>query len=534
MKNKKLWLAVIIAVMLIGSGLTFGSELLGVLQSQAAGITDNAAKAENNPLAGETTPIRSATGSNQVSAAGNIAVVSDQSAVFQVEGTVTEVMVEVGDRVQAGDVLATLDTADLERAVLQAELNLAANQAQLDKLLEPADPAELVSAQANLTSAQENLLDVQAGPGPTELAAAEANLAAAQQRYQDLLDGPSQAELTQLSADLERLSIDLQQAQWDYDAIAYSDSIGASPQAAALQQATISYEAAQAAYQIAIEPAAAAEVQEALSAIQSATDQLETLRAQPTAAELAAAEAQVASAAAQLEALLVGAGEADLRAAEINVEKAQLDLDKARDDLAQATLTAPSDGTILAVGVSVGQNVSSGFSAITLSDLNALELTINVAEVDIRKVQTNQLTEITIDALPDQVIQGQVTEIAPSSEPEQGVVNYPVTVQLTGGQLTQVRPGMTAVATILDEDSAAAWLVPTTALQEQAGQTTVIVLRSGQPTPIEVQTQGSQGEWTVVQSTELQAGDEAVGSVSTFLSEDEPARLGGPGQGLSR
>ena len=77
------------------------------------------------------------------------------------------------------------------------------------------------------------LAEVKAGPSDAELATAEANLAAAQARNEELLDGPSDTELIQISANLEKALIDLQQAQGDYDRIAYGDSVGSSPQAAA-------------------------------------------------------------------------------------------------------------------------------------------------------------------------------------------------------------------------------------------------------------------------------------------------------------
>ena len=530
MKNKKRWFTfMLIIVALIGAGFVFRGEIFGMINTQAASIMANNANSENAPaLASDTTPIRSAADSTQVSAAGNIAVVREQPAVFQVEGAVVGVAVEVGDEVSAGDLLIALDTTDLERAVAQAELSLAASQAQLDTLLEPADPAEIAAAQTSLASAQENLLEVQAGPGEAELAAAEASLAAAQLTYQELLAGPSEAELIQLKASLEKTTIDLQQAQWDYDKIAYGDSVGASPQAAALQQATIDYEAAKAAYEIAAEPASQADLQSALSAIQNAQEQLDVLRAQPTAADIAAAEAQVASAAAQLESLLNGPSEADVKAAEINVAQAQLALEEVQDHLAQARLYAPIDGTVLAVDVAVGEQVAAGFSAVTLANLSALELTVNVAEVDISKIQLDQPAQVSVDALPDTVFNGVVARIAPSSDPESGVVNYPVTVQLTDPDLSGVRPGMTAVATILDDDAEEGWLVPTAALQERSGQTVVLIMRDGQLTPIAVTVQGSQGEWTVVHSPDLQAGDEAVGSVSTFLDEDDDAGGFGP------
>ncbi len=157
---------------------------------------------------------------------------------------------------------------------------------------------------------------------------------------------------------------------------------------------------------------------------------------------------------------------------------------------------------------------------------------MNVAEVDVSKIEPGQVAEITIDALPGQTFGGIVIRIAPSSTSESGVVNYPVTIQLANSDLTDVRPGMTAVATILDDDASnAAWLVPTNALRERGDNTMIIVIRDGQPMPVEVIPGTSQGEWTVVQSAELQAGDEVAGSVSSFLNQGDVPGFGPPGGG---
>ena len=457
MKNKKVWIAVIVIVALLGIGYFFRADILGLINPLSGTATNDQGTGDwPDPASLTTTSIRPASDTAQVSAAGNIEVASQRPVVLQVDGIVTEVRVEVGDEVAIDDLLAALDSTDLERAVAQAELNLASSQAQLDELLEPADATEVASARASLASAQESLAEVQAGPSKAELAAAQAELTAAQARYQELLDGPSDAELTQLSASLEKTMIDLQQAQWAYDQVSYKGDVGASSQAATLQQATIDYQAAKADYEVAIEPASQAELQDALSAIESAQDQLDTLRASPTQAELAAAQAQVASAQAQLDELLDDPGDAELKAAQISVDKARLELEEAQADLAQAQLRAPMAGTALSVDIEVGQQANAGLNAVTLADLTALELTVNVAEVDVSKVQPGQGAEITIDALPDKVFGGGVIRIAPSSESESGVVNYPVTIQLTGSDLAGVRPGMTAVATILDDKDSSA------------------------------------------------------------------------------
>jgi multidrug efflux pump subunit AcrA (membrane-fusion protein) len=104
-----------------------------------------------------------------------------------------------------------------------------------------------------------------------------------------------------------------------------------------------------------------------------------------------------------------------------------------------------------------------------------------------------------------------------------------VTIQLADSDLTGVRPGMTAVASVLDSNETSGWLVPTSALVDRNGTTTVLIIRDGQQQPIEVTTISAQGEWTVVQSPELQAGDQAAGSVSSFVNEAQTGGFGGGG-----
>ena len=527
MKNKKVWIPLVAIIALAGAGYFFRSEITNLVGGQTGSQAGAQGRGSGLDLA-NLTAIRPASEATQVSATGNVELSSQRPVVLQVEGIVSQVAVEVGDEVAAGDLLVALDPTDLERAVKQAELNLASAQLQLDKLKEPADPAEVASARASLASAQQNLADVQAGPSQAELAAAEAKLAAARAKYQDLKNGPSDAELTQLSADLDKAMIALRDAQWAYDQVSYRGDVAASSQASALQQATIDYNSAKAAYEIATQPASEADLQTALSDIQSAQDELDSLRAQPAQADLLSAQAQVASAQSELDALLKGSSDADLKAAEISVEQARLDLEATQADLAQAQLLAPIAGTVLAVDVEAGQRVSAGTSAVTLADLSQLELTVNVAEVDIGKIKRGQQAEITVDALPDEAFKGSVVRLAPSSASESGVVNYPVTVQLARTNLSGVLPGMTAMATFVGDQLADSWLVPTSAVRERQGESVVMILRDGQPTRIAVTPQGTQGEWTIVQSSELREGDQALGAVSSFLNQDSQNRGFGP------
>ena len=85
-----------------------------------------------------------------VSASGNIEPHAQVALGFDLGGRVTEVLVEVGDAVKAGDPLARLDDRALLLQVEQAEAALEGAQAQLDLLLEGARPEQIAAAEANL------------------------------------------------------------------------------------------------------------------------------------------------------------------------------------------------------------------------------------------------------------------------------------------------------------------------------------------------------------------------------------------------
>jgi HlyD family secretion protein len=508
MKNKKIWIIVTVLIVWLGLGFFFRGSLLALTGRQAATRTANQASS--------TVTIRPASELNQVNAAGSIALVSQQAVVLQVSGIITQVAVKVGDTVHPGDLLVSLDTTDLARAVQQARLTVASSQAALDKLVQPAKAEDVASAKAALASAQESLAELQAGPDATKLAVAKTALAAAQAKYQELLAGPDEAQKTQLAADFHKADITLQNAQEAYNKIAFQSNIGSTQQAIDLQNATIDYDTAKAAYDEATKPANQSDLQNAVNAIKTAQSQLDDL--QPTKAQLAAAEATVASAQATLAGLVDGPTEPDRRTAEVAVEQAQLNLAQAQTNLARAQLRAPISGTVLAVNVQVGQQATAGLEAVTLADVSALQLTVNVAQVDITKVKPAQTAQITVDALPGQVFTGTVSQIAPAGTSTSGVVNYPVTITLDKTNLADVRPGMTAVVTLAGNASKTEWLVPTNALVQSQGQTTVTVVKGNQQTQVEVTPGVVQGEWTVVQADGLKAGDQVVGSVTTPIT----------------
>ncbi|MEZ4870173.1 MAG: efflux RND transporter periplasmic adaptor subunit [Caldilineaceae bacterium] len=466
-----------------------------------------------------------------VSASGNIALVSQVDVAGQVSGAISQVNMQAGDVVTAGQVLMSLDTTDLQRALVLAQLAVATDQNQVDQLNAPPTAADLATAKANLASAQTALANLQAGPTPAQLAAAQSALAAAQANYNTLVAPPDQNQLDQLKANIQTQKMALDTARRAYEKVAWQKLPGTTSQLAAYQQAQVAYNSAQAAYDQATQPPTNAQVQSALSAIQNAKETLSNLT--PTDSALGAAQAQVTSAQSALDTLTQGPTGPTLKAAQLTLKQALINLEQAANNLAQAQIRAPIAGTVLSVEATVGQQIGAGTVVATMADTSHLQLTVNVAEVDITRLQPGQDAQVSIDAFPGQTFQGKVSQITPVSSSTSGIIDYPVTIRLTGDNLTAVRPGMTAVASLAETNLAAAgeWFVPTNALQQQGKAATVTVVRNGADVPVAVTPAGVvQGDWTLVKATDLQAGDQVVGSVTTKIATNQ-LPFGGGGRG---
>lgn len=107
--------------------------------------------------------------------------------------------------------------------------------------------------------------------------------------------------------------------------------------------------------------------------------------------------------------------------------------DSALANLAQATITAPFDGTIVDIAVVPGELAQVNQVVLTLADLNHLQIvTTDLSERDIARVKIGQGATVYIEAL-DLTLTGEVVRISPISENVGGDVVFPVTIQLDEG-----------------------------------------------------------------------------------------------------
>ncbi len=152
------------------------------------------------------------------------------------------------------------------------------------------------------------------------------------------------------------------------------------------------------------------------------------------------------------------------------VKSSQVGLERARINLAYATIRAPIDGVVISRAVDVGQTVAASLSAPTLftiaNDLTKMQVQANVDEADIGNVQVGQEVTFTVDAYPDQTFHGVVKQIRLLPQTVQNVVNYTVMIDVPNKDM-KLLPGMTATVTILVSKKESVLKVPTIALRYQ-------------------------------------------------------------------
>jgi HlyD family secretion protein len=371
-----------------------------------------------------------------VTASGRIEPEARVNLTFDTPGRVAEVLVEEGDTVEGGDVLAQLDTRQLETQVAQSRASLEQAESQLAELKSQPRPREVEKAEANVRDAQ-------------------ARVSSAAASRDQIKRGPTQAEIAAAEARVAEAEKQRKLAQRAYDEIDESNEE---------QKEHANYDLYTAKQQLA---AAEANLQDVLDG----ADEEEVRAAE---ADVWAAAAQRDAAQAQLDLLLAGATEEEIAEAEAQVAQARAALELAELSLENATLRAPFDGVVSRVNVTIGETPPAQGPALVVLDNSQFHMTVSVDEVDVAQLALGQTAEVTLDALPGAVITGTVKQIAPIATLEGGVVTYDVTIDLLPTD-EPIRADMSAEATIEVEELEDVLMIPTwvVRIDRDTGQTYV-------------------------------------------------------------
>jgi HlyD family secretion protein len=276
------------------------------------------------------------------------------------ESRIAQLLVEEGDVVEAGDVIAVLDSRSrLQEALNQAQQDVRVARAQLDQVLAGAQTGELQAQQA-------------------EIARLEAERA---------------GQLNEQSANVARLEAEVQNAQVEYNryqTLYQEGSVSASERdARRLTLATAQRQLQEA--RAALERIRNA-TQEQIDAARATLDQIAEVR--PTDVETATAE----------------------------VARAVASRDQAQASLEEAYVRSPQPGTVLKIYARPGEVVSSETGVADIGQTSQMYAIAEVYQSDISKVEVGQRARITSSALPDVELMGTVAKIGSIIE-RQDVIN---------------------------------------------------------------------------------------------------------------
>ena len=396
---------------------------------------------------------------------------------FGTSGTITDLAVQVGDVVAAGDLLAQLDDAAIRQQMVQADFDLRQAELQLAELMKEANYADVASAQANLASAQADYEALFTPPNENELEAARNELLSAQQELNTLLSGPSADEETTLQADLRVAEIALQQAQADYNRIAWRENVGTTAQAATLQEATIAYEKALAQYNINAVGPKQEELTTARARIAQAQAQLDALEEGVDPLAVTAGEAQVTQAWAQLEELLKGPDAGEVETAELAIQRVLHEQDVLELDLAGTRIASPISGVVTAINAQTGEQVGSE-AIMTVAESETAQVRFWVEELDIVSAAPGNKVSVLFEAFPEFTYTGQIVRVDPTLVEVDGAqaVQAWARIDLTEHPVNLLF-GMNADVEITSGEARDAVLVPVQALRELVpGQYAVFIV----------------------------------------------------------
>jgi len=384
-----------------------------------------------------TVPVEAKNVTLRITASGKVVPVQTVNISPKNPGTLTQLYVEQGDRVQVGQILARMDSAGIQATIRQFRASLAQSQAQLAEAQAGSRPQEIDQSQARLSQAQAQLAQAQAGNRPQEVAQAQALVDAAQakanysseqvKRYQYLYQqgAVKKQELDQFISEDKSAKANLLEAQ----------------KRLSLQQAGSRSE----------------EIAQRKASVEEAKAQLRLLENGTRPEIIAQRQAGVASAQAQLQAEQVNLDETIIRAPFAGI----------------VTQKYANIGAFVTPTTSASSSASATSSSI-VAVARGLEVLAQVPEADIGRIKEGQAVEIVADAYPDQVFKGRVRLISPEAVVEQGVTSFQIRVALDTGA-DKLRSGLNVDLTFLGDRLPNALVLPTVAIVTEKGQTGVLI-----------------------------------------------------------
>jgi RND family efflux transporter MFP subunit len=425
----------------------------------------------------------------------------------QISGNVGRIFVRSGQRVRAGELLATIDNP-------QIVANAASGEAAYRSATAKAESAQ-VTGGSNVVQAEANLEAAR-----TRLAQAQQDLANGLQSGLGYGETTAAEQRAQAEANLATATTALREARRAYFAYRdlYNNQAVSRDQ---LDQVEAKYEQAEGAYN------------QARLAHASLDSQLRRSKA-VLEDNLRSAQEGFAQAQAQLAAARVESGSGDVAAAQAEAARAESEYAFAREQADATHIHAPYDATVLSVAsekndplrpLQPGDAVEVGQALLTLAAQRGFVVRTRVDEQDVINVRLGERARITGDDFPGRTLTGRVVEISPIAQKadDAGSASRTVATTIAIEHPPQfLRDGMSVDVNILTTDLTHAIVVPNEAiLRDAAGSPYVYVVRDGTARRQALRL-GASNEAGSVVTAGLASGDVIVAQDVTGLSDGTP------------
>ena len=436
----------------------------------------------------------------QVSVTGSVSPLQESDLSFKKGGVISAIYAQVGDRLTAGQAIASLDSS-YDEAAYQAAL---ATLADMTRSLTPAELDVQQTAVENATIAATNADHGALATAQTALYNDADTLFSAPQSANPTIIVRTDSQLQQSTIDAARISVSNEISAWQSDLLDPSLSIDD------LTSRTLKHLNAIKAFMIDLSDIASALTPVNSGMSQSAIDAdlaaMNSALSGVNSAIDSVSSAQAALSTAESNYQLKLAGNS---AQSIAAQKARVD--QALADVNADSLLAPFDGILTKADPHVGEYIAPGQSGFSIQD-TSFKVEANVPEADIAKVAVGDLASTTLDAYGPYVdFPTQVTKIDPAETVIEGVPTYKVTLRFVSPD-PRIRSGMTANLEILTHAHRGVLRIPYRAVQTSATSTTVRVVGadgiSWHPVVVETGLKGSDGSIEIVSG--LKPGDLVV------------------------
>ena len=209
--------------------------------------------------------------------------------------------------------------------------------------------------------------------------------------------------------------------------------------------------------------------------------------------------------------------------AEAQVVQAEASFKLSETNLQYTKIISPVDGIVISRNVDIGQTMAAMFQSPTLfsiaQDLSKMQINTNVDESDIGGIKSGQDAEFVVDAYPDTVFNGKVSQVRNAPVVVQNVVTYDVVITVANPDL-KLKPGMTANVSIINGIKNGVLRIPNGALRFKPKKTPAsastdrgqkVWLPDGdEPKPVKVKTGITDGAWSELLEGDIAEGQEVI------------------------